>query len=102
MKQYGYRKSHPTFSTDDEEMPRKLEQEIGDASGFSMEMGMRNLGIEIAIMAVGDNAMFQLYLRALQEASNYDYMAEKMHMTVRKVYQIEKKTAEVSGRLVVV
>mgnify|MGYP006988862075 CR=1 FL=1 len=92
VRAYGYRKSHPEVSTDDEDMPRALELEIEEATGaFSMEMGMRNLGIEIAVKAVGDNEEFLLYLEALKEVNSYEYMAEKMHMTIRKVQKIEAK-----------
>lgn len=91
---YSVRKSHPTFSTDDddEDKASDLEKEMEEAMGmFNIEMGMRGLGFEIAINAVGDNATYLLYLQALQEANSYDYMADKMHMTVRKVLNVEKK-----------
>ena len=91
---YSVRKSHPTFSTDDDEEDKAsdLEKEMEEAMGmFNIEMGLRGLGFEIAINAVGDNATYLLYLQALQEANSYDYMADKMHMTVRKVLNVEKK-----------
>ena len=95
VKAYALRKSHPMLSTDDEDCPRSLEKEVEEAAGmFSMEMSMRDLGIQIAIKAVGDNALFLLYLHTLQEVNSYDFMADKMNMTVRRVQKIEAQLLE--------
>lgn len=92
IKRYATRKSHPMYSTDDEEKPGSLDKEMEEAMGtFSIEMGMRGLGFEIATRAVGNNAMFLLYLHALEEANSYDYIAEIMHMTVYRVKKVEKQ-----------
>lgn len=92
VSKYSRRKSHLRISMEDEKMSKKTEQEIEEAVGmFRMEMGMRNLGFEIAIKAVGDNALFLHYLNALKEGNSYDLIAEKMHMTERKVMNVEKK-----------
>lgn len=91
VKKYAYRKTHPTYSIDDETIPDAMESLIEKYSGVSMEMGMRALGIEIAKKAVGDNELFLRYLDALQYANCYDMMAEQMHMTEREVMKVEKK-----------
>ena len=92
VSKYSRRKSHLRISMEDEKMTKKTAQEIEEAAGmFRMEMGMRDLGYEIAIKAVGDNALFLLYLNALKEGNSYDMIAEKMHMTERKVLYVEKK-----------
>lgn len=91
VRKFGTRKSHPTYSTDDENKPRKLEEDIDKAAGYSIEMGMRGLGIDIAIKAVGNNEMFKRYIEALLESNDYRKMAIKMGITVRKVYKIERE-----------
>ena len=92
VSKYLRRKSHLRISMEDEKMTQKTEQEIEEAAGmFHMEMGMRNLGFEIAVKAVGDNALFLLYLNALKEGNSYDMIAEKMQMTERQVLNVEKK-----------
>ena len=71
IKKFAVRKSHPTVSTDDENMPRKLEEEIDKAAGYSIEMGMRNLGLDLALKAVGKIRKFKIYIAALKESNDY-------------------------------
>lgn len=85
------RKSHPTYSTDDENKPRNLEEEIDKSAGYSIEMGMRGLGFDIAIKAVGNNKVFKRYIEALLESNDYKEMSIKMDISVRKVHKIERE-----------
>lgn len=91
IKKFIVRKSHPTYSTDDENMSRKLEEEIDKAVGYSIEMGMRGLGIDIAIKAVGNNEVFKRYIEALLESNDYNEMSIKMDISVKMVHKIERE-----------
>ena len=90
LKKYIVRKRHQTESTDDETKSRKLEEEIDKVEGYRIEMGMRKLGIDIALNAVSGNEMFEQYINAMVESNDYKKISKKMDISKKKVYEIER------------
>jgi hypothetical protein len=90
LKKYIVRKRHQTESTDDETKSRKLEEEIDKVEGYRIEMGMRKLGIDIALNAVSGNEMFKQYINAMVESNDYKKISKKMDISKKKVYEIER------------
>lgn len=67
-------------------------QQMEEAAGqWEMEVSLRDFGYEIAVAVVGNDALLLRYLEVLYEVNAYDLIADRMNLTPREVYSIERK-----------
>lgn len=89
VRSYASRKDIKIISTDDEDRPKSLDKDVEEATEFSMEMTMRDLGFEIAINACRDHPLYQRYLQVLQDVHTYEDLKDELHMSYRKLFKLE-------------